>query len=184
MQRTRQETENYLHTLNDEIASSKELLQSCRISCQHKRQEAENLNNEISRLESVVTRFKSNNEEYLKIQKMVEEEVSKFLADGKVLLQFTLASVIEAIRINPDKYNNLLFSDKSSSTAMPAQQSSVLHVKDYMEKVLEEANRLYDTVQNHLTNSIMDNAAELKSSSSQSKLPCSWMDQEDSFTTD
>jgi hypothetical protein len=99
-------------------------------------------------------------------------------------LQFALASVIEAIRINPDKYNNLLFSDKSSSTAMPAQQSSVLHVKDYMEKVLEEANRLYDTVQNHLTNSIMDNAAELKSSSSQSKLPCSWMDQEDSFTTD
>jgi hypothetical protein len=67
MQRTRQETENNLHTLNDEIASSKELLQSYHISCQHKRQESEKLNNEISRLETLVIRFKSSDEEYLKI---------------------------------------------------------------------------------------------------------------------
>jgi septal ring factor EnvC (AmiA/AmiB activator) len=61
MQLTRQETENYLHTLNDEIASSKELLQSYRISCQHKRQESEKLNDEISRVETLVSRFKNNN---------------------------------------------------------------------------------------------------------------------------
>jgi hypothetical protein len=34
----------------------------------------------------------------------MKEEVSKFLTDGKVLLQFDLASIIEAIRRNPDKY--------------------------------------------------------------------------------
>jgi hypothetical protein len=166
MQRTRQETENYLHTLNDEIASSKELLQSCRISCQHKRQEAENLNNEISRLESVVTRFKSNNEEYLKIQKMVEE-VSKFLADGKVLLQFALASIIEAIRRNPDKYNNLLVCNiSSSSTSTPAQDSLVSPIEAYKDLILDEAKRLYDKLLNHFTNSIIDNAAGASSSSS------------------
>jgi hypothetical protein len=69
-----------------------------------------------------VSRFKSNEEEYLKIKKTVEEEVSKFLADGKTLLQFALASVIEAIRRNPDKYNDLLIDNASlSSTAMPVQ---------------------------------------------------------------
>jgi chromosome segregation ATPase len=155
-----------LHNLKKEIASAKALLNSYNILCERKREEAANLNNEISRLEAIISRFKNNKEKYLKIQQTVENKVRSVLTDGKVLLQFALASVIEAIRINPDKYNNLLFSDTSSSTAMPAQQSSLLHVKDYMEKVLEKANRLYDTVQNHLTNSIMDNAAGVSSSDS------------------
>jgi hypothetical protein len=65
--------------LNDEIASSKELLKSYTICCESKRQEAENLNNEISRLQTVIIRFKNNDEEYLKIKKTVEEEVSSVL---------------------------------------------------------------------------------------------------------
>jgi hypothetical protein len=66
---------------------------------------------------------------------MVEEEVSKFLADGKVLLQFALASIIEAIRRNPDKYNNLLAQD-TSSTAIPAQQSTSWHIERYKDMIL------------------------------------------------
>ena len=46
-------------------------------------------------------------DEYLKIRKIVQQEASGVLADGKVLLQFASALVIEAIRRNPDKYNNL-----------------------------------------------------------------------------
>ena len=78
MQRTRQQLENYLHTLKEEIASAKALLNSYHMLCEHKRQESENLNNEISRLETLVSRFKRNDEEYLKIKKTVEEEVSSF----------------------------------------------------------------------------------------------------------
>jgi hypothetical protein len=74
-----------------------------------------------------VSRFKSNEEEYLKIKKTVEEEVSKFLADGKVLLQFALASIIEAIRRNPDKYNDLLVGNVSLSSTMAANQSPPLY---------------------------------------------------------
>ena len=116
MQRTRQQLENYLHTLKEEIASAKALLNSYHMLCERKRQEFENINSEVSRIVTLVSRFKSNNEEYLKIKKTVEEKVSKFLTDGKVILQFALASVIEAIRRNPDKYNNLLFSNTSSSS--------------------------------------------------------------------
>ena len=36
------------------------------------------------------------------------QEVRSVLMDGKVPLQFALASIIEAIRRNPSKYNNLL----------------------------------------------------------------------------
>lgn len=60
--------------MNDEIASIKALLNSYHMLSEPKRQESEHLNSEISRLETLVSRFKSNNEEYLKIKKTVEEE--------------------------------------------------------------------------------------------------------------
>ena len=172
MQRTRQQLENYLHTLNDEIASAKALLNSYHTLCECKRQEAENLNKDISRLETVISRFKSNNKEYLKIKKKVEEEVSKFLTDGKLLLQFALASVIEAIRRNPDKYNNLLVSNiLESSTSTPTQDLLLSHILDYRDMILDESKRLYDNLLHHFTNSIMDNAGLFKKISLQSNLP-------------
>ena len=160
MQRTRQQLENYLHKLKEEIASTKELLNSYSSSCERKRQEAENLNKEILRLETIVSRLQNNNEEYLKINKTVEEEVSRVLIDSKVLLQFALASVIEAIRRNTGKYNNLLFNDTSaSSTSTPPQGSLLSHIEGDRDIILEEANKLYDSLLHYFTNSIMANAA-------------------------
>jgi hypothetical protein len=99
----------------------------------------------------------------------VQEEVRSVLTDGKVLLQFALASIIEVIRRNPDKYNDLLSCKMSSSTAMPAQQSPSWHIEDYRDMILDQANRLYNSLLHHFTNSIMDNTA-VGSSSSDPKL--------------
>jgi hypothetical protein len=99
-----------------------------------------------------VIRFKSSDEEYLKIQKMVEDEVGKFLAVGKVLLQFALASVIEAVRRNPDKYNNLLVCNSSSSSTaiISTQQSSSPHYdEEYNAMILEVADKLYNSLLNN-----------------------------------
>ena len=92
---------------------------------------------------------KGNNEEYINITKSVEEAKS-VLTDGKVLLQFDLASVIESIRINPDKYNNLLGYDLQSS-------GPLLYIEDCKDTILDEDKRLYDKLLNHSTNSIIDN---------------------------
>ena len=167
MQRTRQQLENYLHKLKEEIASTKELLKSYSSSCERKRQEAENLNKEILRLEAIISRLQNNNEEYLKIKKTFEEEVSRVLIDSKVLLQFALASVIEAIRRNTGKYKNLLFNDTlASSTSTPPQGSLLSHIEGDRDIILEEVNRLYDSLLHHFTNSIMANAAGASSCSS------------------
>jgi gas vesicle protein len=118
-----EKSKKYLHSVNDEIASAKALLNSYHILCKRKRQESEHLNNKISRLETAISRFKNNNKESLnKIKKTVEEEVNKLLTNGKLLLQFAVALVIETIRRNPGKYNNLLMSNTSSSS-IPIQQS-------------------------------------------------------------
>jgi hypothetical protein len=96
------------------------------------------------------------------------------LTDGKVLLQFALASVIEALRRNPDKYNNLLVCNLSSSSAIIStkQSSSPPHYDEECNAmILEVADKLYNTLLKQLVSTIMDNTtAEFKNSSSQSKL--------------
>jgi hypothetical protein len=122
------------------------------ISCECKRQEVEYLNNEISWLEALVCRFKSNNEEYLKINKIIEEKVSSFLIDGKVLLQFALASIIETLRRNPVIYYILLDSNMSSSkTTTPTREPLPLYNEHYMTMILEESNRLNDRLLKYFT---------------------------------
>jgi hypothetical protein len=150
-------SKNYLYRLNSEIASCKQLLNSYHKWCERKRQESEHLNNDLSRLAALVSRFKSNNEEYLKIEQTVEEKVSSVLTDSKVHLQFALAIIIEALRRNPDKYNDLLIDN--TSTTIPTQQSPSSHVESYRDMILDEANRLHDTLLKYFTDSIMNNAA-------------------------
>lgn len=96
--------------MNDEITSAKALVNSYYILCQRKRQESERLNNDISRLKTVIIRFKNNNEEYLKLKKTVEEEIRNVLTDGKVLLQFALASVMIL------KYQDLYYDHLTAKT--------------------------------------------------------------------
>jgi hypothetical protein len=57
--------ERNLYQLNNQIASTINLLNSLRMSCGRERREIENLYNEKARTENLVTQFNNNNEEYL-----------------------------------------------------------------------------------------------------------------------
>ena len=57
--------ERSLYQLKNQIASTTKLLNSFRMSCKRERREIENLYNEKTRIEDLVTQFKNNNEEYL-----------------------------------------------------------------------------------------------------------------------
>jgi hypothetical protein len=97
-----------LYQLNNQIATTSRLLNSLRISCERERREIENLYNEKTRLEAIVTGFKSNNEEYLnKIKQTAEEKVKDVLTNGRLILKFATFSVIESLRTNPELYNFL-----------------------------------------------------------------------------
>jgi hypothetical protein len=86
-------------------------LTSYRISCIRERREIENLYNERTKVYTLVTKFKSNNEEYLdKIKQAAEEKIKEVLTNGKFLLQFAVASVIESLRSNPELYNFISYS--------------------------------------------------------------------------
>jgi hypothetical protein len=51
--------------------------------------------------------------------------------------EFALASIIEAMRRNPDKYNNLLVRNpSSSSTAIISAQQSLSQLEDYDKSIM------------------------------------------------
>ena len=124
--------------MNNQIATTSRFLNSLRISCERQRREIENLCNEKTRLEVIVTQFKNKNEEYLdKIKQAAEESVKTVLTNGKLLLQFAIASIIESLRINPEIYDFVL-SDEMYATF-----------------ILEEAEKLYNKLTTKLTNDII-----------------------------
>jgi hypothetical protein len=176
----KQRSNNELQILNDKIASSKELLKSYTSSCEGKRQESESLNNEKSRLEALVTRFKNNNEEYLRIESTVEEKVKNVLADSKVLLHKAIFSIIETLRngnnITKDRlisflakeamvvshyrdYNYASSTSTSSSSSSYAEHNLAQHIEDSKDTILEEAKKLYNHMIKDLTDIIIDNTA-------------------------
>ena len=95
------------------------------------------------------------------IKKKVEAEVSSVLTDGKVLLQFAIASVIEVFGRNPDKYNTLLHYNMPSASSSPTQQLPSMHIEGYNDMVLDEAKRLYDKLLKYFTNTIMKSLVSL-----------------------
>jgi hypothetical protein len=187
----KQQSNNELHNLNDEIASSKELLKSYTSSCERKRQESESLNNEISRLETLVIRFKSNNEEYLKIKSTVEDILKNVLTDDKVLLHKAIFSIIETLRnenittknhrisylakeaITIDHYRGYKYvSSTSRSSSSGEQQELAQYIEDYKDTILEDAEKLYNGMMKDLADTIIDNTAfKMMSSPVPSNMP-------------
>jgi hypothetical protein len=113
----KQQSHTALLYFKNQIEIKSKALTSYRISCKRERREIEHLHNEQIRIENLVSIFKSNNEEYLKIKQEAEEKVKSVLTDSKLLLQFALASVIEALRRNPEICNSVLYNISNNTTA-------------------------------------------------------------------
>jgi hypothetical protein len=154
-----------LYQLNNQIATTTKLLNSFRMSCESERRKTENLCNERARLECIVTEFKNNNEEYLKIKEIAEEKVKDVLMNGKLLLRFATASVIESLRRNPELCNFVLNDISNETTSgsnyhslrLPGQQQQQQSFSDdlYTALILEEAEKLYNKLTTKLTNDII-----------------------------
>jgi hypothetical protein len=175
LQFRKQTLERNLYRLNNQIATTTNLLNSFRISCI--RREIEKLNNEKARLEAIVTGFKSNNEEYNKIKQTAEENVKSVLIDGKILLKLTSFSVIESLRTNPELHN-FVICDNSNNTTISygpnypsltlsgrQQQQQQSFNDTYTALILEEAEKLYNKLTTELTNWSIAATATIRESS-------------------
>jgi hypothetical protein len=158
--------ERNLYQLNNKIAATTKLLTSFRMSCKRERMEIEILYNEKTILEAIVTGFKNNNEEYLKIKQAAEEKVKDVLTDGKLLLKFVTLSIIESLTSNPELYNFVIH-DNSNNThiiygsdypplMLSSRQRQQQSFNDsYTALILEESEKLYNKLRTEMTNRVM-----------------------------
>ena len=167
--------ERNLYQLSNEISATSTLLNSFHISCDKERREIENLCNEKARLEAIVTGFKNNNVEYLKLRQAAEEKVKDVLTNSKLLLKFATASVIESLRRNPELCNFLLndISNNNHTTPygsnclllmLPGEQQSSIYISDDIctAVIIEEAEKLYNKLTTKLTDDVMAAAADIR----------------------
>ena len=165
MQRTRQGLENYSHTLNDEIASAKALLNSYHLLCERKRKEAENLNNELSRLEALVSHFKIKDEGYSNLKQIVKENVKVVLSEKRVLISISFAAVIQTLKDNPQTVN--LIQNIAGANDGEQHKDNHIYITQYFEsnkdRILNLAEKNYKNLVEALTNNAMDTAANSSS---------------------
>jgi hypothetical protein len=144
-------------------------LTSYRISCIRQRREIEKLYNEKARLEAVVTGFKNNNEDYLKIKQTAEEKVKDVLTNGKLILKFATFSVIESLRSHPELHNFVIYDNSNNTTIsfgsnylslLSGEQQQQAFNDSYIALILEEAEKLYNKLTTELTSRIMAAAAD------------------------
>jgi len=151
-------------------------LTSYRVSSIRERRQIENLNNEKARLEALVTQFKSNNEEYLKIKQTAEEKVKSVLIEGKILLKFATLSVIESLRSNPELYNFVIYDNSNNTTISYGSNSpsSMLSGRQHQQQsfndsytalILEESKKLYNKLMTELINRVITATATIRESS-------------------
>jgi hypothetical protein len=91
--------------------------------------------------------------------------VKSALNNGKILLKFATASVIESLRSNPELYNFILYSTLVETTSA-TYGSNYLSLKSgeqqqqsfddsYAAMILEEAEMLYNDLTTKLTNGVI-----------------------------
>jgi hypothetical protein len=148
-----------LNDLQDQIASSERILKWLKTLCQEEEAKINQLESEEIRVKRLVKRFKNNNEEYLKIKKIVKQHVASILFDSKRLLHLSLSSLMESMRRDPQKYSNLIYYTGSSSVRNIDQYSTryYYHIhgqqpyssfdnffEEYNSTLLEDAEKLYN----------------------------------------
>jgi hypothetical protein len=126
---------------------------------------------------ALVTGFKSNNEEYLKIKQADEENVKSVLTNSKLILKLATLSAIESLRINPELCNFVLYNTSvvTASTTYGSNYLSLTSGRQHQQQsfndiytvlILEEAEKLYNELITELTNRIIAPTATIRESSS------------------
>jgi len=110
-------SEGRLRDLENQITEASSYVVHCRASYRQEQMKLEDLRQKRMKLEAVVRHFENNNEEFLKIGRIVEDRVHSTLSHSKGLLKYALLSLVESMKKDPAKNNSLIYNDIHSSTS-------------------------------------------------------------------
>jgi hypothetical protein len=132
------------------------------------------LQNQKHQLEQFAFRFKNSNKKYLMVKNIAEQVVDRLLKEREPFLDLALKAVVEALRMNPDRYaiiynskydnNNKSAFDSSttkSSSSPPTPPHSLIlqnknhYYNEYHEGILEIAKGFLNILSNQLVDKTM-----------------------------
>ena len=99
-----------------------------------------------------------NNGRYEKVRQIAEKEVNNSLSKRRDLLKLAVASVLESLRQDPDKYNLLINSNQYYSGQYAASHP---FIDGYRNLILDEAQKLFELMARDLTNGTINEAEAL-----------------------
>ena len=114
----------------------------------------EKYNKEIKNLQKEKIRLQIlNSGQYEKVRQITEKEVNISLSKGRDVLKIAVASVLESMSQDPDKYNFLVNSNQYNGGQYTASHP---FIDAYRDLILDEAEKLFELMKRDLTSSIIN----------------------------
>jgi hypothetical protein len=170
-----------LEEMQDQIYKSGKMLEWLETSRREEEAKIYQLASEKIRLKRLVKQIKDNDEEYLRIKRVVQNRVTNLLLDGKEILKLALYSLLQTMRANPQKYTNLIYYNRSSLARnidwqypgynyVHGQQPFDNFYEEYKTTLLKNAEKLYNKLVKEWTERIITEYST-KNGSSQLFMP-------------
>jgi uncharacterized protein YlzI (FlbEa/FlbD family) len=112
------------------------------------KKEIKSLQKEKTGLENLL-----NNGRYQKVRQVAEKEVNNSLSKQRDLLKLAVASILESIRQNPDKFIFLINTNQYYGGQYAASQS---YIDAYRNLILDEAQKLFELIARDLISGIVN----------------------------
>jgi DNA repair exonuclease SbcCD ATPase subunit len=109
--------------LESQIQNANQRLDSYRLSYQKEVEKTLELHRQNMELDKLLSGFKSNNKDYIKIQFIAKQAVKSTLSDKRQLLKLALRALIESWRAKPSKFNFIIHG--MSSTVLMSKSTMI-----------------------------------------------------------
>ena len=126
------------------------------LAIKESKDEKAKLESQKIRLQNFVEDFQDNNIEYNKVKQAIQGEIEYVLADRRRLLRMAIQSVIELLRLDPEKFHSYYY---NQPTIQPENDE---------EPLLIEAERLYEKMLENISNKVVTDLSDDTSSVSSS----------------
>jgi hypothetical protein len=166
-----------LEELKSQIQDANQSLDSCRLSYQKEVGRTLQLHRQNMELGRLLTGFKNNSKEYLKIRSVAKQTVKSALSDKRQLLKLAFYSLMESWRANPTKFNFLIhglsppitiskltminYAGNRNNHTIPfsSHNNQNSYTENLIEIIVNEAASLYEKMVEDFSNETMTNAA-------------------------
>jgi hypothetical protein len=130
--------------LNNKTSTLRSVKRSYQQECDNKKQDIDYLNNHKEQLEDLVAIFKSGNKKYLEIKGVAQEHVNYLLTQRKTMLTIAILAVIEALKMNPDKYMATFVDSNKDDMLNDLDSFASMYLKDAFSNY--QTNQAYNAI--------------------------------------